>query len=570
MDQANKEWFSQARFGMMIHWGLYCLLAGEYKGLRMGDGDDGKTNELGEWVQSYFHIPVAEYSQLAKAFNPICFNAEEWVKTARDAGMNYIVITSKHHEGFAMYKSDVDPYNIVDATPFGRDPIGELAEACRKYGMKLGLYYSQELDWHEPDGGGYSRGYKNACSSWTNCWDFPDNAHKDFSRCFEKKIKPQVKEILSKYGDICLIWFDTPGDITREQSQELYDLVKAYQPNCLVNSRIGNGLGDYTSMGDNEVPGGKKDRAMLFETAATLNDTWGYKAYDQHWKNPGEVISLLTRLASRNVNYLLNVGPDCLGRIPAPAQWIFREVGQWMKVNGEAVYGTSPSPYNVDLTSGPVTEKGDSLYFVVNEPQRELVIPGVLSRVESAFVLGEGEAAFTQENGLVTVRLPDLSGKLYPVVRLTARGGVKVNEGIVEMPDHSFLLNPALAQMSAGLTVGRACGVENWTDPADSLTWTFEASAAGEYAVETTVNGMHGTQPQESDVVLTVNGSSRVCPVRHDRDIESVIARHHRGMISETAVIALRPGKNEISLRLAAPLPAGMFRFASMKLIRRP
>ena len=239
MTVSDNKWFSEARFGMMLHWGLYSLLGGEYKGRQCGGADDGGSNELGEWIQSFFAIPCAEYEQYAKAFNPIGFDAEEYVKMARDAGMNYLVVTSKHHEGFAMFKSDVDPYNIVDATPFGRDPIAELAAACKKYGVKFGLYYSQELDWHEPDGGGYTRGYKNAGSSWTNNWDFPDNAHKDFSRCFEKKIKPQVKEILTKYGEISVIWFDTPSVISPAQSRELYDLVKKYQPNCLVNSRIG-------------------------------------------------------------------------------------------------------------------------------------------------------------------------------------------------------------------------------------------------------------------------------------------------------------------------------------------
>ncbi len=229
---------------------------------------------------TYFRIPIREYEKLATAFNPLYFDAEEWVRMAKDAGMNYIVITSKHHEGFALFKSENDPYNVVDATPFKRDIIAELSAACKKYGLKFGLYYSQELDWHEENGGGYTRGYKNPAmqrSSWTNNWDFPENDKKDFSLCFEKKIKPQVKEILTKYGDISLIWFDTPGVITEAQSKELYDLVKELQPNCLVNSRIGNGMGDYTSLGDNQIPSGKKERTMLYETAATINDTWGYK-----------------------------------------------------------------------------------------------------------------------------------------------------------------------------------------------------------------------------------------------------------------------------------------------------
>ncbi len=321
----NKMWFKQAKFGMMIHFGLYSLLGGEWKGQRMDD--------IGEWIQATYQIPNAEYAKLAKAFNPIYFDAEEWVKIAKNAGMEYFVITSKHHDGFALFDSQVDDYNVVKATPFGRDIIAEIAEACRKYDMKLGLYYSQALDWHEPNGGGFTSGRTHIGNAgrfdvpWCNDWDYPDNEHKDYTACFEKKIKPQVKEILTKYGELCLIWFDTPNGMTPEQSEELYQMVKQYQPNCLINSRIGNGRGDYRSWGDNEVP----DEYMsegLFETPATLNDTWGWKSFDANWKDADRVIELKEHLNSRGINYLLNVGPDYLGRFPAPAMDILKEVGK--------------------------------------------------------------------------------------------------------------------------------------------------------------------------------------------------------------------------------------------------
>ncbi len=319
----SREWFRQAKFGMMVHWGLYALLGGEWKGDRMPF--------IGEWAQSYFRIRHEEYGRLPAAFNPILFDAEEWVRLAIDAGMQYLVVTSKHHDGFALFHSKVDRYNIVDATPFKRDVIGELAEACAKHGLRLGLYYSQDLDWHEPNGGGYTRGHTNCgVMSWTNDWDYPDNASKDYSQCFEAKIKPQVEEILRNYGELCLIWFDTPLTISPEQGTELYQLVKKYQPNCLINSRIGNGLGDYRSWGDNQIP----DEVMgegLFETPATLNDTWGYKSFDQNWKSADEVLRLKNHLNSRGINYLLNVGPDYLGRIPAPSVQILREVGRRLR-----------------------------------------------------------------------------------------------------------------------------------------------------------------------------------------------------------------------------------------------
>ena len=330
----NKEWFKEAKFGMMIHFGLYALPAGEWKGRRMP--------YIGEWAQSYFRIPNAEYGELAKAFNPILFNAEEWVLTAKSAGMKYMVVTSKHHEGFCLFKSEWDKYNIVDGTPFGRDIIAELAEACYKHGLKFGLYYSQELDWHDPNGGGYTVGHTNCGEmSWTNDWDYPENDKKDFSLCFNGKIKTQFREILTKYGDLAVIWCDTPFAITTGQSKELYDMIKKYQPNALINSRIGNGIGDYHSCGDNQIdfdrnnkPGADAKRTGnvgevtgLYECPATLNHTWGYKSFDNDWKDAKRVREIKEQLNSRGINYLLNIGPDYLGRLPAPAVEILREVG---------------------------------------------------------------------------------------------------------------------------------------------------------------------------------------------------------------------------------------------------
>ena len=316
----GKEWFKNAGFGLMIHWGLYSILGGEWQGKRM--------DEIGEWIMSKYEIPNEEYEKLAGVFNPIYFNADEWIKLAKDAGMEYIVITAKHHDGFALYHSCVDSYNVVDATPFKRDIISELADACKRHGMKLGLYYSQCIDWHEEHGGAYDMNYyhSNFGMSWDNDWDFPNRNEKNYLICYEKKIKPQVKELLTKYGDICLIWFDTPIDMPRSCAEELTKIVKEYQPECLVSSRIGAGMGEYKSMGDNQLPDAYMEE--LVESPITLNDTWGYKSFDNNWKSAEEVEKILDKCGKCGANLLLNIGPDHLGRFPAPAMAVLKKLAQ--------------------------------------------------------------------------------------------------------------------------------------------------------------------------------------------------------------------------------------------------
>lgn len=340
------EWFREAQYGMMMHWGLYSLLAGEYGGKRSG--------KYSEWIQSSGRIPIAEYEKLAQAFNPIYFNADELVRFAKECGMKYFVVTAKHHDGFAMYHSKADSFNVVDATPFHRDVVGEIAEACSKHGLKMGVYYSQDLDWHEMHGGGYQSYDVECCgTSWCNDWDFPENDKKNYDICYESKIYPQVEELLRNYGELCLIWFDVPMTLKEKHSRGLFELVKRCQPNCLINSRLGNGTYDYVSFGDNEIPdelpdteacrlkqdsmtakdmngieGFKPSPYGLYETAATMNDSWGYCAWDRNWKSAQFIAATRKKLKSMGMNYLLNIGPDGLGRIPAECQRILREAGK--------------------------------------------------------------------------------------------------------------------------------------------------------------------------------------------------------------------------------------------------
>jgi len=321
------KWFDEAKYGLFINWGLYSIPAGEWKGK--------KYPNIGEWIMHDAKIPVKEYEELAKQFNPRKFNAEEWAQLAEDAGMKYLVFDCKHHDGFALYKSEVSKYNCYDATSWKRDPFKELQKACKKHNIKLCFYYSQATDWHEPNGG-------------MNNWDFKQDNEKDFDQYLRDKSMPQVTELLKNYGPIGLIWFDVPVMMTPERSKQLTDLVRSIQPDTLINSRLGaGGYHDYRSMGDNEIPG--KIIPGAWETAATINDTWGYKKDDHNWKQPDNITFKLVDIVSKGGNYLLNVGPDGEGFIPQPSQDILRKVGKWLKSNGEAVYGAGKTPFGDEL-----------------------------------------------------------------------------------------------------------------------------------------------------------------------------------------------------------------------------
>ncbi len=339
---ARMTWWREARFGMFIHWGLYAVPAGIYDGKKAGG--------TGEWIMYRVKIPVALYAEYAKEFNPVKFNADEWVKIAKDAGMKYIVITAKHHDGFAMYPSKVSPFNIVDATPFKRDPLAELAAACRKEGIKLGFYYSQAQDWHHSGG-----------AKWrTGAWDPAQNGSMD--EYIDKIAVPQVREILSNYGEFpVVLWWDTPKEMTKERAEKLFQAVQELKPDIIMNNRLGGGYhkGD-TETPEQKIPAeGFKDRD--WETCMTLNSTWGYKSSDNDWKSTEKLLRNLIDIASKGGNYLLNVGPDAEGVIPQPSVQRLAEVGAWMKVNGESVYGTTASPSGAPAW-GRYTKKGNKLY----------------------------------------------------------------------------------------------------------------------------------------------------------------------------------------------------------------
>ena len=369
---ARMKWFREARFGMFIHWGLYAVAAGEWNGKPVTTAADGNWfSNAGEWIMYDARIPIADYAAMVSKFNPVKYDPEKWVLAAKAAGMKYMVITTKHHEGFAMFKTAATPFNIIDATPYKRDPMKELAAACRKHGMKLGFYYSQNLDWHHPGGGG-------------NDWD---KAHQgDADQYVDKIVIPQVREILKNYGDIAVIWWDIPGGaINKARADRIYKTVLELQPKIVMNNRLGGGYWGDTETPEQHIPAtGYPGRD--WETCMTMNNTWGFKSLDNKWKSAETMIQMLCDIASKGGNYLLNVGPTADGEIPQESLDRLTEIGKWMKVNGQAIYGTSATPFPQGVPWGRVTQKGNSLYLMVFTlpADRTLVLPGLTTKAKKA------------------------------------------------------------------------------------------------------------------------------------------------------------------------------------------
>jgi alpha-L-fucosidase len=364
------EWWKDARFGMFIHWGLYAVPAGEYKGQRV----DG----IGEWIMNSLHIPIAEYEQFATVFNPVQFDADAWVALAKDAGMKYIVITSKHHDGFALWDSRVSEWDIMDATPFKRDILKELADACEKQGIRLCFYHSI-MDWHHPD----------AQAMWEPNYNQGRNSDKvnpRFPEYIEQYMKPQLRELITNYGDIGVLWFDgewIPA-YTTEMGKDVYNYVRGLKPDIIINNRVDKGrqgmqgmdkegefAGDFGTpeqeIPDTGMPGVEgmdkegefagdfgtpeqeiPDTGMPgvdWESCMTMNDTWGYKYFDDNWKSDETLIRNLIDIVSKGGNFLLNVGPTAEGVIPEESVERLRAMGRWMDVNGRSIYGAEASPF---------------------------------------------------------------------------------------------------------------------------------------------------------------------------------------------------------------------------------
>ena len=410
------EWWREARLGMFIHWGVYAVPAGTYKGQ--------KINRIGEWIMNRGKIPVAEYQQFAKGFNPVKYDPDAWVKMAKDAGMKYIVITAKHHDGFALFDSKASKWDIADATPYKKDLLKPLADACRKYGIKLGFYYSQAQDRNNP-GGAAAR--KVASEGWANPdsaridayteansghWD-PAQTTKTMSQYIDEVAVPQVKELLTNYGDVAVLWWDTPTGMTDEYAEKLNALLKI-QPNIITNDRLKrpNYPGDYKTP-EQRIPDLSELDGKDWETCMTMNETWGYKSYAHNWKSLKTLIQNTVDIASKGGNYLLNVGPKADGTFPQESIELLKGMGVWMKMNGEAIYDTKASPFGL-FTWGRCTKKENgnntTLYFSVFDWPKDgkLFIPGLKNEMIAAKLLANNASLKTEitTDGLV-INLPE-------------------------------------------------------------------------------------------------------------------------------------------------------------------
>jgi alpha-L-fucosidase len=369
------QWWRDDKFGMFIHWGLYSQLAGHWNGQT--------TTGLGEWIENDLHIPQAQYAAVAQQFDPTQFNAAQWVQIAKNAGMQYIVLTAKHHDGFSMFNTSVNNYNVVADTPWHQDPVALLSAATHAAGLKFGVYYSI-LDWADPNASAAGIG------------------------TYMQTMKTQLKELITNdHPDI--LWFDGewPTWWTDEMGRELTEYVRDLNPALIINNRIGKRL---STDGDFDTPEQliptNEPAGRLWETAMTLNDTWGYKDTDNDWKSPSTIISDLTDIVANGGNYLLNVGPTGAGIIPAPAINVLTQVGAWLKTNGAAIYGTTQAPVG-NQSWGQLTRRGNTLYAIVyNWPTNGVLHVPVKGAVASASILGGGSLSFKTSATGVDITVP--------------------------------------------------------------------------------------------------------------------------------------------------------------------
>lgn len=472
---ARMAWWREAKFGMFVHWGVYSTSGGLYKGQKLPNS--------AEWMMARGKIPIAEYERYATQFNPTKFDADQFVGLAKQAGMKYLVITAKHHDGFSMFASKCSEYDVVDATPFGRDIMKELADACQKQGIRFGFYYSQAQDWHHPGGFG-------------NSWDKTIKRVSNDDYVMNKAV-PEVKQLLTDYGPIGIFWWDTPRKMSRESFDALHSLTRL-QPNVITNDRLGEDyVGDYKTFERNipaQGPLGKD-----WEVCMPISGSWGYKIGDNDFKSTTKLIRNLIEIASMGGNYLLNVSPTGEGTLLPPAIDRLKAIGAWMEVNGEAIYGTKASPF-ANLEWGRCTRKESNgettLYFHVYDwpADGKLLVPGLKNPVQQASLLAGGVTLQTESSDEgVTISLPAQAPDEHAsVVVLKVNGTLEVIENLptvgadgrlVLTADKAYINNNEGSKNASVRMHDDISHIGYWLDNEAFVEWAFRTKVPGEYEV---------------------------------------------------------------------------------------
>ncbi len=486
------RWFREAKFGMFIHWGVYSVIGRH------------------EWARHQFQIPQAEYDKYARRFNPVNFDADAWVSLAREAGVRYTVITSKHHDGFSIYRSKVSDYDM-EITPYQGDPLRMLAQACQRQGMRLGFYHSI-MDWHHPD-------YVPK-----RAWEVANpNEGGNLDR-FIDFMKAQLRELLTEFGDVAVIWFDGEWEhsIQEMRSDEVYAFIRQLQPNTLINDRLyKREPGNRADFGTPEqfVPAtGFEDpsgKPILWESCVTINtDSWGYNKYETEFKTERDLVRMLVEVVSKGGNLLLNVGPTPDGRIQDEFVTRLRAMGRWLKVNGEAIYGTTASPFARLPFFGRATAKGNTVYLHVFQwpADRVLRVPGLDNRVLAARLLGRpsDRLAVRRAGGDALVSLPEEApDEVASVVALELDGAPAVRPYVIQ-PDAQGILRLGAESCEIETRFEQRAKKENflghvflthWIRSDDIPTWAVALPRAGRYRVEVTYGAAGASQGTEFAVV---------------------------------------------------------------------
>lgn len=499
-DEERMQWWEEARFGMFIHWGIYSVPAGFYK-------SEAQTNSA-EWIMNKGKIPIAEYEKFAAEFNPTKFDAKEFVALAKQAGMKYMVITAKHHDGFSMFGSKATDYNIVDATPFKRDVLKELAKACQEQGLKFGFYYSQAQDWHHPGGMG-------------NNWDKTIKRVSSDEYVYEKAL-PEVKQLLTEYGSIAIFWWDTPRAMTKSVVDSLHHITTALQPRIITNDRLGDDYpGDHKTFERNGPR--YQPEAKYWELCQPVSGSWGYRSDDNNFKSIPTLIRNLINQASKGGNYLLNVSPTNEGVLKSEATERMKAIGAWMDKNSESIYGTKASPTATEPDWGRITTKTldnkGLLYLHVYDWEDGKSLPIRLNNeVEACYLLTDKNRTFntkTLDQGLEV----ELSGKAVDSVASVIVLKLK------EMPN-ALPLKP-LGQDETGLAVLPAFRAQyenlqgpgalynnhldcvgSWESETARVYWSFLIDKSGKFDVSAVYSG-----GKETEISVNFNGQSKIVKI---------------------------------------------------------